>query len=91
MTESQRPSVINIDVAPKLIMHYVPDILVILKRSDCPGRKAGWSSDLRHYAFCGCDKNHHKFTIVKASWLQDDEASWCLERCWVPRREKVEA
>jgi hypothetical protein len=82
-----------IPARPKLVLHYAPGVLVVLKRNNCRGRLAGWSSLPKHGPNCGCSGSQETFTTTGyAYWLKSDEVGWCLERSWVDRRRaKVES
>jgi hypothetical protein len=66
----------------KLVLHYAPGILAILKRQPCPGQKTG--SGIGH-STCGCDQNHDIYRIVNATLLQPGEQAWCLEQSFTNR------
>jgi hypothetical protein len=75
---------ITIDTAPKLLLHYAPGILIVLKRNPCRGRLAGWSASPKHGPNCGCHGSHETYlTTGHAYWLKDHEVPWCLELSWI--------
>lgn len=75
---------LHIPATPKLVMHYAPDFLIVLRRDDCPGRTLTWGAHGHRLGHTGCcDKNHHTYRLVRAHPVSTDEAGWCLERCWV--------
>jgi hypothetical protein len=70
----------------KLVLHYAPGILVVLKRNDCRGRLAGWSNQPKHGTNCGCHGKHTIWTTVgKPVIVSNEEASWCLEQSFINR------
>jgi hypothetical protein len=69
----------------KLVMHYAPGILAILKREPCPGHKVGGFGAIGH-ASCGCDQNHQIHRIVNVTLLEPGEQAWCLQQSWTNRQ-----
>lgn len=55
----------------KLIMHYAPGIIAILRQEPCPGQRAGWSGIM--HSTCGCDHDHLIHRIVNLTIQPDDE------------------
>jgi hypothetical protein len=55
----------------KLVMHYAPGILAILKREPCTMHES-----------CSCDI--HK--IVNVTLLQPGEQTWCLQQSFINRQ-----
>lgn len=55
----------------KLIMHYAPGIIAILRQEPCPGQEV-FGDHIGHNT-CGCDPDHHIHRIVNLSVLDDDE------------------
>jgi hypothetical protein len=72
----------------KLVMHYAPGVLAVLKRHDCPGQYTSFSPKRMH-STCGCDSDHQIFTIAGVTVLQNGEQSWCLERSWIHQLPKA--
>lgn len=73
---------------PKLVLHYSPGILTVLRRDPCPGQNLGPHGGHGHSS-CGCDRNQDIFKIAGRPYvLQPGEETWCLDGCWI-NREKV--
>jgi hypothetical protein len=68
----------------KLVLHYAPGILAILKREPCPGQKSGFGG-IQHSS-CGCDQNHDIYRIVNVTVLQPGEQTWCLQQSFINRQ-----
>lgn len=66
---------------PRLVMHYAPGVLAVLRREDCPGQSVfgHWG----HNNNCGCDSNHQIFKIVNIRIVPDDEKPGLLEMSWI--------
>lgn len=56
----------------KLIMHYAPGIIAILRQEPCPGQEVFGDHHIGHNT-CGCDRDHLIHRIVNLSVLDDDE------------------
>lgn len=56
----------------KLIMHYAPGIIAILRQEPCPGQQVIREGIIGHNT-CGCDPDHLIHRIVNLSVLDDDE------------------
>ena len=67
----------------KLVLHYAPGILAILKQERCPGQDV--FGDRVGHNTCGCDKNHLIHRIVNVTVLQDGEQAWCLQQSFINR------
>lgn len=75
-------------IEPRLIMHYSPGILTVLRRDPCPGHDMPFGGV--GHSHC-CDRNRDIFKIAGRPYvLQPDEETWCLNGCWI-NREKVDA
>lgn len=74
-------------IKPRLVMHYAPGVLVMLRREPCPGRLAGWSSQPKHGPNCGCDRNHDVYKFISATEVLDDMKPGLLELSWIRRDE----
>lgn len=71
------------DYPPRLLVHYAPGVLAVLRLDRCPKPN--------HEAQTGCDRSTHTyFTVVGIDGLEPDEVSWVLSRCWIPQRVDVE-
>ena len=69
----------------KLVLHYAPGIIAILKQESCPGHQFGGFGGISH-GNCGCDKNHLIHRIVNITVLQPGEQAWCLEQSFTNRQ-----
>lgn len=63
---------------PILTVHYAPGLLVVLQRKPCPSRDVPGAR---------YDRRTPYYEIASGLYLlQAGEQSWCLERCWIPRK-----
>jgi hypothetical protein len=67
---------------PRLLVHYAPGVLAVLRRDPCPDHKTA-------YGLADCDRGGTVLTVVGISGLEPGETGWCLERCWLPQRQEV--
>lgn len=68
-------------IKPRLVMHYTPGVLAVLKREDCPGQKSAWGGVM--HSSCGCDQHHQIFRIVNIRIVSDNEKPGLLEMSWI--------
>lgn len=68
-------------IKPRLVMHYAPGVLVVLRREPCPGQKGGFGGIM--HSSCGCDKQYQIFRIVNIHIVSDDEKPGLLELSWI--------
>ena len=64
----------------KLVMHYAPGILALLKTDPCPGQRNGYGIG---HSNCPCDHDHTMHRIVNITLLNDEEQAWCLQQCLI--------
>lgn len=72
-------------IKPRLVMHYAPGVLAVLRRETCPGQKSSFGGIMHNV--CGCDKHHQIFKIVNIRIVPDDEKPGLLEMSWIRRDE----
>lgn len=68
-------------IKPRLVMHYAPGVLAVLRRETCPGQKV-FGERIGHNT-CGCDNQHQIFRIVNIRIVSDDEKPGLLELSWI--------
>lgn len=66
-------------IKPRLVMHYAPGVLAVLRRETCSGFQ-NWNG-IGH-GTC-CDKDHQIFKIVNIEIVPDDEKQGLLELSWI--------
>jgi hypothetical protein len=64
----------------KLVLHYAPGILALLKTEPCAGKRNGYGIG---HGSCGCGQNHVIHRIVNVTLLKDEEQTWCLQQCLI--------
>lgn len=70
----------------KLVMHYTPGVLVVLKREPCPTSLDKFRRAYPHGPNC-CNGTHVKWRTVGRPVLVA-EGERPLQLCWIPRVEK---